>query len=158
MLRNGRPGDPVFASDELLYFRCRLDGTETFTAADGTPNRRVRPANIHFPDQSVNRQKYSRAWYVLLPNAEAGSKDWICWGIVRVSVSALPPAQQTAGDVHYAFTVEHDPLDDNFGHAELCVYKNGQREKNKKKINAVVKKTYRQLLSEKTRIILEPLV
>lgn len=158
MLRNSRPIDPIFAADELLYSRCILEGVETIHAADGSRMRRIRPAYIHFPDQSVNRQKYSRPWYVLLPGDDQRSQAWIDWGIAQLPVSGIPPPQQSAGDVRYEFTVEHDPLDDNFGHAELRVYKNGQREKGKNKINAVVKKTYRQLLSEQTRIVLEPLV
>lgn len=158
MMRRGRPLDAQFSPAELLFFRCTLDGAETVTLPDGTSHRRVRPAHIHFPDQSVNREKYSRPWYVLLPNADQGSRDWIHWGVARVAVAALPPPQQSPGNVQYAFTVEHDPMEDNFGHCELRAYKDGQREKNKNKINATVKKTYRQLLSERTRVILEPLV
>lgn len=158
MLRKGRSLDPLFAPQEMLYLRCTLEGTETITAADGTPYRRVRPAHIHFPDQSVNRQKYSRPWHVLLPSDDERSQSWILCGSAQVPVSGIPPAQQSAGNVHYEFTVEHDPLDDNFGHAELRVYKNGQRERDKRRINSVVKKTYRQLLSEQTRIALEPLI
>lgn len=158
MLRMDRPPDPLFFPEELLYLRCTLEGAETLSADDGSLRRRVRPAYIHFPDQSVNRQKYSRPWHVLLPGASEDSRDWILWGVACVPVAALPPPQETAGKVLYEFTVEHDPLDDNFGHAELRVYKNRQRETDKKKINAKVKKTYRQLLSEQTRIILDPLV
>ena len=145
MLQNGRPPDSAFAGDELLYLRCMKDWVE---------DKKILPAYVHFPDQSVNRSKYSRPWHVLLPDGAKGSAEWIYWGIPRTTVSAIPGPIETAGGVSCSFGVEHDPLHRNFGHSELSAYKNGIRERNKKKINESVKKLYRQLLSEQTRVIL----
>lgn len=48
-----RPPDSIFTPDEQLYFRCVLESVETIGAADGSQQRRLRPAYIHFPDQSA---------------------------------------------------------------------------------------------------------
>ena len=148
MLQNGRPPDPDFAGDELLYHRCLKEWVDE--------DQKILPAYVHFPDQSVNRSKYSRPWHVLVPDGAKGSAEWIYWGIARTTVSAIPGPIETSGGVPYSFSVEHDPLQRNFGHSELSAYKNGIRERNKNKINELVKKRYRQLLSEQTRVILSP--
>ena len=84
--------------------------------------------------------------------------EWILWGVAAFCAGDLPPKTQTTGDVKYEFTVEHDPLDDNYGHSELRVYKDGKREKDTKKINTGVKKEYRTKLAFRTRIVVRPLV
>jgi hypothetical protein len=150
MYRNGRPVDPGFLATERLFFRCRLD------SLDGSG--RIKPAEIHFPDQSVNREKYSRRTDVLLPDGSPRSKDWLLHGVAEVEVRDLPPETRSAGDVAYQFKVEHDPMDDNYAHSELRVYKDKQRETDKKRINAVVKKQYRTELALRTRVVVQPLL
>jgi len=150
MYRAGRPIDPDFLVSEKLFFRCMLDWIDE--------RGRIKPAGIHFPDQSVNREKYSRCTDVLLPDGSQRSKAWVLWGVVVIRVEDLPPETRSAGDIAYRFTVEHDPLEDNYGHSELRVYKDGQRESNKKKIGSLVKKEYRTKLALRTRVIVQPLV
>lgn len=95
---------------------------------------------------------------MLLPDGSEHSHDWVYWGVARITVDDLPDGISTDGNVTYDFTVEHDPIVDNYGHAELRVYKGGRRESNSKKINQQVKKKYRTILALKTSVIVNPLV
>jgi hypothetical protein len=150
MLRNGRGVDANFLPSEKLYLRCK-------TAWIGE-NGHVNPAYIHFPDQSVNRQKYSYPVDVLWPDEREQSRAWINWGVASLRVEDLPPEMRTSGNAVYCFTAEHDPLDDNYSHTELRVYKDGERECDSKKINQLVKKEYRTILALRTRLEVRPLV
>lgn len=150
MYRNDRPIDTTFGRAEQLFFRCKLDWIDD--------TQRIKPAKVHFPDQSVNREKYSRPTDVLLPDSSPRSKEWIVWGVAVIRVCDIPPASETSAGVSYAFTAEHDPDDDNYGHTELRVYKNGQRESNKKKINETIKKEYRTNLALRSAVTVQPLV
>jgi hypothetical protein len=114
MLRNGRDVEPNFSPEESLYFRCKLDWLE-----DG----RIKPASIRFPDQSVNRERFSKVSDVLFPDSSSESRGWIHWGVARVQVRDVPDEISSAGGVRCTFTVEHDPEEDNFAHSELRVYK-----------------------------------
>ena len=155
MYRNGRPIDPDLLATEKLYLRCKLDWIDQ--------SGQIKKAYISFPDQSVNRQRFSRPKDVLLPDGSEKSKEWILWGVARILVSDLPPDEQTTGGagsrgMTYSFSAEHDPEEDNYSHTELRVYKNGQRERKSKKINSQVKTAYRTKLALRTRIVIRPLV
>jgi len=149
MYRNGRGIDGEFPPTENLFFRCALD--ETFETT------RIKPAAVRFPDQSVNRERYSRCTDVLIPDGSSKSQDWILLGVARVHVKDVPRETQSTGKVSFRFTVEHDPEDNNYGHSELRVYKNEQRETNGK-VNATVKKEYRTKLALAARVIVRPLI
>jgi hypothetical protein len=118
----------------------------------------IKPANIHFPDQSVNRERFSRPKDVLLPDGSERSKSWILCGVASFRVADLPGDMQSPGGVSFRFTVEHDPNEDNYSHSELRVYKNGQRERDKRRINDTIKKAYRTKLALSTRVIVTPLI
>ena len=155
MYRNGRPIDPDLPATEKLHLRCLLEAIDQ--------RGHIKPANIHFPDQSVNRQRFSRPRDVLLRDGSEQSKAFILWGVASILVSDLPPDDQTTGGagsrgITYSFSAEHDPEEDNYSHTELRVYKNGQRERKSKKINSQVKKRYRTNLALQTRIVVRPLV
>lgn len=148
MYRNERDVDLKFLDREKLFIRCKRDWLD--------PNNRVKAANIHFPDQSVNREKYSESYDVLLPNADTKDPGLIYWGVAVFTVCDIPPSDSTSGGTKFTFTVEHDPDSDNFGHSEMRVYKNGNREQSKNKISAEVKKAYRAKLAMKTGLVIEP--
>jgi hypothetical protein len=59
------------------------------------------------------------------------------------------------GGVTIEFRVEHVPLADNYAHSEVRAFKDGRYDP-KLKIPQSVKKEFRYLLSEKTRIIRYP--
>jgi len=150
MCRAGRPVVPDIPASEKLYFRCMLDWI--------SDTGQIKPANIHFPDQSVNRERFSKPRDVLLPDGSVRSRRWILWGVAMIHVGDVPCEKKTSGGVTYSFTAEHDPLPKNYGHAELRVYKDGQREKDKNKINHQVKKAYRTDVALRTKIVVQPIV
>lgn len=150
LYQRGRPVDSDMPPTERLYFRCMRDWLDD--------NDSVRPAQIQFPDQSVNRERYSRPRDVLLPDGALVSRNWILWGVSMVQISDLPPDIASPGGVSFSFTAEHDPLEDNYSHSELRVYKNGIREQAKKKINSQVKKKYRTDMAFRTRLVVRPLI
>lgn len=150
MYAKGRPLDPEFLGTEQLYSRCKLDWIDE--------NGHLKPTYVRIPDQSVNREKYSQCKDVLLPDGSPQSRAWLLWGVASVRVEDLPPQSQSAGGVTFQVTVEHDPLDDNYGHCELRVYKDGHRECDSKKVNSKVKKEYQVKLARRTRVIVRPLV
>ena len=55
------------------------------------------------------------------------------------AIRDVPGPLTTQGQITYRFTVEHDPIEINFGHCELRVYKGGSREREKNKINNICK-------------------
>lgn len=154
MFSRGREPDQIFSADEILYFRCKKDWIDE-------DNQAIKPANIPFPNQSVNRQKYSEPQDVLLPDNENKTKQLIYWGVAKILVSDIPVDEKTQGStgakaVSYKFRVAHDPEVDNFSHSEIRVYKNNVVA-NKVK-SQQIKKAYRTKLSFKSKIIVKPLI
>lgn len=101
---------------------------------------------IKFPDFSVNRGKYSEPKDVLIPS-------WPNFGIVAFRVGDVPPSVSSSG-ITYDFKVEHVPCECNYSHSEVRTYKDGKRPR--KVNNQIVKKKFRQILSERTKILREP--
>lgn len=85
------------------------------------------------------------------------SREWIYWGVAECEVGQLPAADQTDGNIVYTFTAEHDPIDVNYSHTELRVYKNGNRATPDENVNKHVKKRYRIKLAERLRLKISPL-
>jgi hypothetical protein len=159
MYRRGRPVDPDFQPSEGLFFRCQQESIQE--------DRRIKPASVRFPDQSVNREKFSRCTDVLMPSAsrdeQENSQEWILWGVAKILVSDIPAPMETVGGrpnqaMTYSFTVAHDPEEDNYGHSELRVFKNGQRESDKRRISDNVKKRYRTMIALKAGLVVRPLI
>jgi len=81
---NGRPLDNPIPQEELLYFRCQKDWI--LDARDS-----LKPAKIPFPDQSVNRKKYSKPKDVLLPDDnDEKSVNYIYWGVAIIATKQIP--------------------------------------------------------------------
>ena len=150
MYRNGRPVDPDFLATEKLFFRCRLDSVDE--------RGQMTPAGIRFPDQSVNREKYSRCTDVLLPDGSPQSTKWLLYGVAVIQVEDLPAEMRLPDGVACRFSVEHEPCDDNYAHSELRVYKNEQRVTDKNGITKTSRKEYRTRLAFRARVIVLPLV
>ena len=146
MYRNSRALDNDFAADELLYRRFSKN-----EVAEG----RLLPSAIDFPDWSINRQKYSEPGDVRFP---AGCEEiYFCCGVVGFKVSDIPTSLtiETTPAV-FTFDVQHRPEDDNYSHSEVWTYKDGYHssdKKFKKKINTMLKKKFRQILSDRTYVI-----
>lgn len=110
--------------------------------------QRLLPTGIKFPDWSVNRSKYSEPDDVLIPS-------YLDWGIAEFQVESVPKKMESPGNVVFEFKVEHDPVDDNYSHSEVRTYKEGTHHKNID-VNKTVKKQFRQMLSDRTRLIRSP--
>ena len=143
MLRNGRPPDPHFELDDSLYRGFR---------ADEVINGRLIPERIKFyPRMSVNRGKYSEPGdflYVEYP------KYRDC-GVAECKVADIPGRLVSEGGPVYEWRLEHTPLEDNYAHSEIVTFKDG--------IHTLtldppkhIKKTVRQILSDRLVVVLEP--
>lgn len=139
LLRRGRPVDPVFDPGEHLYRRLR--------AVDIDQDGRVEPTSLESPDFSVNRSKYSEPDDVVISHPRCG--------IAAFTVEEVPRSLLSGGDIEYRFSVEHDPLDDDYAHSEVRSYKDGKRLAPKKSPKAVRTK-FRLILASKMRVLREP--
>jgi len=140
MYRNDRPVDPHFASEEFLYRRCRQ--------ADVHGERLLPYAIRFYPDWSVNRSKYSEPEDVLYPS-------YLDWGVASFQVQDIPPHMVSGGGILFEFKAEHVPEDDNYAHSEVRTFKNGVHER-KAELPNLIKKEFRQLLSERARVVTPP--
>lgn len=139
LLRQGRIVDRQFDSSERLYHRCQLRHIDS---------ERLLPEAIRFPNFSVNRSKYSEPEDVLLPNYQD-------WGIAAFEVIDIPESQSTDTNTEYSWRVEHDPLDENYAHSEVRTFKNSVYTENLK-VPTTIKKEFRQILSDRARVIHKP--
>jgi hypothetical protein len=109
MYRLGRPIDSIFNSNEDLFVRFdRLQGNN------------VDPTCIRAIDQSVNRSKYSEPQWVILPTFQD-------WGYGSFKVKDIPDSLFSDSGVKHCYKIEHDPLEKNYSHSEIRVYKNERR-------------------------------
>ena len=111
---------------------------------------RLLPTAIKFPDFSVNREKYSGPRDLLIP-------PWLAWGVAAFTVADVPPSLCNSEGTEFQFAVEHDPMGDNFAHSAVRCYRampNVGRVC--REPSNTVKVEFRILLSEATRVIIEP--
>jgi hypothetical protein len=152
MRADGRPPYQDFEPSEVLSFRWFSTDCE----ADGS----IRRNNLPVPNQSVNRSKHGgRAWHVLIPEPwpdDVRTKRNLCMGIVQMSVAGVPDDYGENG-ASYQFVVEHDPMNHNYCHCEIRVYKNGRRlTKEELKKAKGAKKHYRDGVYKAAKTILRP--
>ncbi len=139
LLRRGRPVDPVFDPGESLYRRLRV--------TDVDPDGRIEPTSLRSPDFSVNRAKYSEPDDVVLfqPNC----------GIASFTVADVPELLLSKEKVEYRFSVEHDPLADNYSHSEVRSYV-GSRRLAPRKPPKAIRTLFRLTLVSKMKIVRNP--
>jgi hypothetical protein len=137
MYRKGRPTDSEFLPSEPLYYRMSVAGS-VGSRPDGIDIRL-------FPEDSVNRGKYSEPRDVLYPS-------YFHLGVAEFPVSKIPAPRSFTdqqGDTRvFALTVEHDPKEDNYAHSEVRSYREGFRIEHTGKIPKTLKSEFRQLLAE----------
>lgn len=120
----------------------------------GLDQEHLSPHAVRFPDFSVNRQKYSAPEDVLLP-------DYANWGIIKFTVADVPasvPAEviASAEGADYTFAVVHDPLEQNYAHAEVRTSRNQIYRKNLKIKHQGVKRWFRVRISQATQLVRKP--
>jgi hypothetical protein len=82
------------------------------------------------------------------------------WGYWRLIICGLPKelpkARENQAKLH-SFFPHHRPEDDNYAHCEIWTFKEGEHVA-KPKLPETVKKEFRQIMSDMSRIILIPTV
>jgi len=120
MLRNGRPVINEFDDDERFFHR-----VEPALASLAHPDGKIDPIHMsqyQCVDLSSNRSRFSESWYVLYPRSQFG--DFAVFKFMRQD---LPPRISREGGGTYDLITEHVPEDDNYGHCETGVYREGLR-------------------------------
>jgi len=122
MYRRERGIDERVAPDEYLYYRWFSNWVDS--------DRRIHADQMKMPDFSANRSGHGgRSWYVLLPepnDEQPLARRKLCQGIVCFRASEIP-LPCVVEERTYVFAVEHDPLEHNYQHCEICVYHEGSR-------------------------------
>lgn len=133
--RPGAAADPFFAPEERLYRR--FGPTED-------PSQGIYLHNLKFyPAMSVNRSKYSKPHDVLYDPGLHG-EGFRRWGVTYLTVAQIPDPVETSGAV-YSFEPRHQPLPENYGHAEIWTLKNGVFERSLEISSAVIKTQIRAI-------------
>ena len=142
MLQSGRGVDNNFRRTDWLYRRCVKEDIE---------GDRFIPARISYDDTSVNWSKYSRPWDVIF--------DYPAQGVARWIVSDLPtdlpenPPPKTTVEMH-DFRPLHAPLEHNYSHTEIQVYRSGQPLQ--RLSSNLVKKQFRTIMGESSFVLIPP--
>jgi hypothetical protein len=141
MIQGDRVPDNQFSPQHQLYIRCKIDEVL---------GDRLNPPTIHCDNTSTNWSKYGKPWDVIF--------DYPCYGIGKVFVRDLPDNLQPKGSsaLPHGFRPQHVPLSDNYPHAEIWAYRAGARIH--KISSSLVRKEFRQIISDRSFIILRPQV
>jgi len=148
MLRNGRPVDSNFRFFDCLYRRC---------GKEDVSGDRLLPLRISCTNPSVGWSKYGRPWDVIF--------DFPGQGIAQLLVCALPkelPVEKPAGRQPnppklHSFFPAHVPECENYPHCEIWTFKEGVHIPDPK-LPPMVKKEFRQIMSDRSLILHNPSV
>ncbi len=143
---------PVEIPDEMLWRGRELDNDfplneDLYIRFENVTGQNADVASIRCPDQSVNRSRYSRPEWVLLPSC-------LNWGYGSCKVRDIPPAIVRPEGASYEFRIRHDPEELNYSHSEIRAYRNEIRIK--KIENKKYRLEFRIRLSQKIIIIKLP--
>lgn len=142
LYRGGRPRVDVFEPSEALYRRCDREEYESIRQGSGI--------GFRAPAFSVNRGRFSRPEWVLLPNhPDCGILQFLVRDVPREVMR--PPSSPYS----YGCGVEHVPEDCNYSHSEVRWYRDGQYSENLD-VPKTVKKQVRQYLVERLGILRRP--
>jgi hypothetical protein len=149
MMRDGRPVDQAFRWYHRLYYRCQ---------AEDVTGDRLLPLRVRSFDISVNWSKYGKPWDVIFGYANAGIALFLVSEIRRDLPSELPTstARQQDQAKPRTFLPWHEPYDDNYAHSEIIVFRDGIRATKTSHIGEEAKKEFRQIISDRSRVIRSP--
>ena len=91
-----------------------------------TEGNKVSISEIKFPDQSLNRARYSEAQWILIPIYQN-------WGYGTIRVRDVPKEISIPSGKTNTCQIEHAPEEKNYSHCEIRAYKNGMRVNNNNK-------------------------
>jgi hypothetical protein len=133
MLQNNREADQNFEPEEELFIRFKIIHED-----------KLIPIEIKSVNQSINRSKHGcQPEWVLLPCYKN-------WGYGAFKVRDIPTFMTTSAGVRYNFQVDHVPLELNYCHSEIHVYKDRQLQNRIN--NAKTKADFKMELYEKIEI------
>jgi hypothetical protein len=150
--------DALFNQDEFFFWRLKDFGYNDPSLPPETLALQIVFEQFSFPDQSVNRSKYSRPTDVLFPR-------WTTWGVLefpfRVAAQAFVfPTNSRKGNpsVNYRFQPTHAPEAGNYAHTEIWVFKDGVRvpRREKSKIVPQARRKYREALVSEAVVVRNP--
>jgi len=144
MLRNGRGVDNDFRAHHWLYRRCVKEDVQ---------GDQLLPARISYDDASVNWSKYSWPWDVIFDHPGQGVARWVVDDLPHDLPENPPP--KTNVEMH-DFRPKHVPLDENYSHSEIQVYRSGQPLQ--RLSSNLVKKEYRTIMGERSLVLIQPQV
>jgi hypothetical protein len=133
-----------------LYYRSQ--------AEDDFQGNYLNPLRIRLFDISVNWSKYSKPWDVIYGHSDAGIAEFVVREVRRDLPTELPPAnpRQRHQPKRRTYLPWHDPIDDNYSHTEIAVLRDGRRVTDHNQITTEAKKEFRQILSDRSRVIRAP--
>jgi hypothetical protein len=147
MRTGGRHPDPHFHDDEYLFRRVP-------TSLWDDPAKEFDIDAVRLPDISVGRSKYGHAEWVRFD--VVNNRFYEEWGVVAVQVKDIPPPLWRDGVFHFEFRARHSPLEDDYPHAEICAFENGQHLDGIARIPEDVDLQWRELLLRKLQKIIRP--
>ena len=130
--------DQTFDADELFYYRVHPDLIQSEETVD--------PIQVHCPDLSSNRERYSESWYVLYPRDKFGNFAVFRFPGSEVLPEVSSPQQGGGTPTTYAVRTVHDPEVDNYGHCETRLYR-GEDRMRPNKVSSGAKKIFREYMS-----------
>lgn len=149
LLCSGRAIDPHFEPTEELYFRI-----PPLAEWEEQIDKEVPAEKIQSVPFSVNRQKYSR------PNDVLFGYPPEC-GMAKIRVQDIPQvivSEQLGGQI-FEFRVEHVPVNDdmldNYAHAEVRPYKDGELTHHKD-MPKDVKVAFRNIVAPRAKLMKQP--
>jgi hypothetical protein len=143
MYRDGRPREPVFSPQELLFRR--------YSSEHWVDGKFV-AVGFKFPKQSVNRERFSQPEDVLFSD----SGEFNGWGVLEFHVSDVPLHISFAQGL-VSFFVKHSPYDDNYAHSEIWSDKDNSSGESLD-LSSAVKKQFRTILAQRVKVRIEAAV
>lgn len=113
---------------------------------------RVNPNSIRCVDQSVNWSKYSFPLDVILQHPTNGIARLFAFHLPAILPKEL---SQPKHEKRYEFCLGHFPLDENYSHSQIIVFKDNSHAARASKVSETAKKEFRTLISDRSFIILD---
>lgn len=144
MLQGARGAKTGFRFFHCLYHRCN---------SEAVSGDRLLPGGIRYDNTSVNWCKFSKPWDVIFDAPGLGIAQFVVLALPR----DLPIVLLSEEAKRYSFYPRHVPLPNNYSHSEVSTFKEGEYMP-KPKLPETVKKEFRQIMSDRSVVLLRPSV
>ena len=98
---------------------------------DQVINGEVKITAIRLPEQSVNRERFSPPWWVLIPSPEQPAEKFRDCSVFAIARSDVPSKVEVSPGVDHVFEfrVAHVPVENNYAHSEIGVFRGGHQQR-----------------------------